>query len=565
MTRRTSVGTAAWTMLVWSAAFAQPYWVEFKDKGDATGFDPYAYFAPEAVQRHCLEYGAEFDSVDLPVCERYLEAVRAEGAQTGYASRWLNGVWVADGRVECLAALPCVARVYNLRDYARTRDAQICGANRKCARAPRKPKLFDDAQTTHRPAARSEPPANARPQNPRTPQKPRARHATGPILELARAQLARMQVEKLWQAGYNGAGVTIAVLDVGFWGVNKAPEFAHLFAERRIVATRDFVRDRDGVFGWSDHGTQTLSCIAGMTAETALGAAPAARFLLARTERVLYEPLVEELWWLEAAEWAERNGAHIINSSLGYGDDRYDYRHMDGQFSIVARAAVKAVSRGLLVVNAAGNEGANKWKYITTPADAPGVLSVGGTDPATDAQIAFSSMGPTADGRLKPELCAYAKVAARGRSRVGTAFGTSFSAPLVAGFAAAVKQMHPDWTVKQLFDALCRSGHLYPYFDYSHGYGVPQADKILRTPPDPPPTFSFLIDDGLIAVSIDRDALAPKKANLYWHVQGTDGRLRIYGARRVYDERTVRFPGLKLERGETLRVHFEGFTGEYAP
>ncbi len=511
-----------WACVSW--AWAQPFWVEFKDKGDVRGFEPYVFFAPEALARHCLEYGAEYDFTDLPVCENYLNAVRAEAGETGYASRWLNGVYVPGGEKECLAGLSCVARVYDLKNYL---GAGAVPAEKKKNKA--------------------------------------ARRADGPVVELARAQLSRMNVEKFWHAGYNGDGVVVAVFDVGFWGVNKAQEFAHLFRENRILDTWDFVRKTKNVYAWSDHGTQVLSCIAGVTGETALGAAPAAKFLLARTERVLYEPLAEELWWLEAAEWAEKNGAHVINSSLGYGDDRYDYRHMDGRFSIVARAAANAVSRGIVVVNAAGNEGAGKWKYITTPADVAGVLTVGGTDPATDAQISFSSMGPTADGRLKPEVCAYGKVAARGRSNVGIAFGTSFSSPLVAGFVAAVRQMHPDRTAKQIYESVCRAGHLYPYFDYSHGYGVPQADKILDDRTQVLPTFSFLIDDGLIAVSIDRDTHAPKKANLYWHIERSDGRLRNYGVRRVFDERTVRFPGMRLEAGETLRIHFEGFTGAYAP
>ena len=515
------------TIFLWalfSFVCAQPFWVEFKDKGAAVAFEPRSFFAPEAVARHCLEYGAEYNESDLPVCEAYLSDVRAVAGQIGYASRWLNGVYVPEGRRECLAELPCVARVYDLAAYA---GADAVPARKKVKNA--------------------------------------AKRAHGPVAELARAQLSRMNVEKFWNAGYNGDGVIVAVFDVGFWGVNKAKEFAPLFDDKRILDTWDFVRKTRNVYGWSDHGTQVLSCIAGTMGETPLGAAPAAKFLLARTERVLYEPLAEELWWLEAAEWAEKNGAHVINSSLGYGDDRYDYRHMDGSFSIVARAAANAVAKGMVVVNAAGNDGAGKWKYITTPADVAGVLTVGGTDPATDAQIPFSSMGPTADGRLKPEVCAYGKAAARGRSNVGVVFGTSFSSPLVAGFVAAVRQLHPDWTAKQVYQAVCQAGHLFPYFDYSHGYGVPQADKILEPTAEPLPTFSFLIDDGLIAVSIDRDALAPKHANLYWHVQRSDGRLRNYGVRRVNDERTVRFPGMRLEPGETLRVHFEGFTGAFSP
>lgn len=163
-----------------------------------------------------------------------------------------------------------------------------------------------------------------------------------------------------------------------------------------------------------------------------------AEFLLARTE-VNAEPFAEEEWWLAAAEWAGKNGAHIINSSLGYTYHRYFPEQMDRKTSLVARAANMAASKGIIVVNAMGNDGDNSWKAVGTPADADTVLSVGSVDPYKEYKINFSSFGPTVDGRMKPNVTnsGFAAVAVK-KDKLGNAHGTSFASPLISGFVACI-------------------------------------------------------------------------------------------------------------------------------
>ena len=154
------------------------------------------------------------------------------------------------------------------------------------------------------------------------------------------------------------------------------------------------------------HGTMVLSCIAGIKMGKD-GIGYRSRFLLARTE-INTEPAKEEVWWMQAVEWADKNGANVINSSLGYGKSRYYVEDMDGKQSLVSKAANMAAAKGMLVCNAMGNEGSDKaWRTLITPADADSVISVGGLNPATDKRIYFSSFGPTADGRLKPNVVAF--------------------------------------------------------------------------------------------------------------------------------------------------------------
>ncbi len=153
---------------------------------------------------------------------------------------------------------------------------------------------------------------------------------------------------------------------------------------------------------------------------------------------------------------------------------------MNGKKSLVARAANMAASKGMLVVNAAGNDGETKWKHLGTPADADSVLSVGGISPESDYHFSFSSYGPTADKRLKPNVCAYGAVMESGKKGLTTTYGTSFASPLVAGFAACAWQTNRRLNNMELFKEIEKSADLYPYFDYAHGYGVPQAGYFIN-------------------------------------------------------------------------------------
>jgi hypothetical protein len=284
-----------------------------------------------------------------------------------------------------------------------------------------------------------------------------------------------------------------------------------------------------------------LSCIAGIAEDTlTLGLATGSEFLLARTEIAAVEIHKEEVWWMMAVEWADKNGAHIINSSLGYGAELYHPFHMDGKSAFITRAANMAASKGILVVNSAGNEGLDrKWTYsIIAPADADSVLSVGGIMPISDLHVNFSSIGPTVDGRLKPNVVAFgwANVAV-GNSSIGLSAGTSFSAPLVTGFAACAWQTNRNLNNIQLKTEIEHSGDLYPYFDYDHGYGIPQASYFMdgKTSTDSN-LLSFVETDTTIQVlidqSLDKEYADKKKyrnqSYIYYHIQDEKGLLVKY-------------------------------------
>jgi len=276
------------------------------------------------------------------------------------------------------------------------------------------------------------------------------------------------------------------------------------------------------------------------------------RILLARTEWTTKEDKQEEYFWLAAAEWADKNGANIISSSLGYGNDWYTVKDMDGKKSVVAFAATVAAQKGILVVNSAGNEYEdNKWRTIITPSDADSVLCVGGTDPYTDRHISFSSIGPSADYRTKPNISAPGHVvAANPNGTISHTFGTSFSCPLVSGFAACAWQSNRSLTNMQLFAEIEKSGHLYPYFDYMHGHGIPQASYFTTTKKTILPNFhlidslkdnqtiTFQVTDSVLIKkylayynyqalidTVNTDSMVipeveePKLCNLYWNVK----------------------------------------------
>ncbi|MFN3952750.1 MAG: S8 family serine peptidase, partial [Thermaurantimonas sp.] len=291
--------------------------------------------------------------------------------------------------------------------------------------------------------------------------------------------------------GITGKGIRIAVFDGGFPEVNKHPAFEHIRSDGRIIATFDFTKDKEFSYRGSSHGLSTLSNIGGKYGSLLIGLAPEAEYLLAVTE-VNREIFKEEVWWVAAAEWADKNGAQIINSSLGYTEPRYAPSQMDGRYTMISRAANIAVSKGILVINAAGNEGMTpSWQIIGAPADADSVLSVGGVNPNSGLKINFSSFGPNASRKLKPNVAASGTtVAARPLGRFGKVDGTSFASPLVAGFAACVMQLRPGLKAMEYFDLIQKSAHLYPYFDYAHGFGIPQADYFFQARTEISKTFT---------------------------------------------------------------------------
>jgi len=467
------------------------YWVTLRDK-DGVLFSPASYFLAAAQARRARQHLPAFEASDMPVRADYLAAIGAGVDTITLVSRWFNAVAcrATAAQAAALRALPGVAGVAAWP----LATGGVAGRAGRVSRAAAGP----HCQTAL----------------------PSPAIISANDFLLARRQTAHLDGPALRAAGLEGRGMRIAVFDVGFAGVPDHPAFRELVAEHRIVATHDFLKNRDDVYRGGSHGTEVLGCLAGRLpagpgggAGAALGLAPAAEYLLARTEQLLRERYAEEEAWLAAAEWADRQGADIINSSLAYTEQRYFPEQMDGRRSLIARAANLAARKGILVVSAAGNDGDDDWVRIGTPADADSALAIGGLDPETGLHLEFSSVGPTADRRPKPNLSAFGIVlTTTPRGNYERLEGTSFAAPLVAGFAACLWQQHRQLTAMQLFRALEQAGELYPYFDYAHGYGRPRAAGFGApgAGPEPgpavAPTFDFVVHDSLVAVVIRPEA-----------------------------------------------------------
>src|SRR6185295_829648 len=324
-------------------------------------------------------------------------------------------------------------------------------------------------------------------------------------------QLEMLGIPEAHAMGYRGEGVLICVLDSGF-------ELGHeAFDQLTVRATRDFVfHDEDVSFapkqdvpGQSNHGTTVLSVIAGYAPGRIIGPAYRADYILAKTERIGSETRVEEDTWCEAIEWAEAMGADIAASSLSYVA-WYEPQNRDGRTALISRFANIAFERGLLIVNSMGNTGPLEMS-LNPPADAPGVISAGAVD--WNGRLAgFSSVGPTWDGRVKPDLVAMGSgvtlVTARTRDRYGHGSGTSYSSPLVAGCAALILSAHPDWGPEAVRDALVWSGDRAGHPDNRYGWGVPNVrDAIL---------YPFV--EGKVADATTREPVAG--AQVRWEPAG---------------------------------------------
>jgi serine protease AprX len=441
-------------------------WISFADKGERSAGDlaarlsaADAALSPRARARR-VRAGVWplVDYQDLPLHPPYLEALAGRGWKPYASSRWLNrvAVRVPARRLEEMAALPFVQRLSPVERMWRAREPEsgvVPGALPVPARVERA--AVDYGRTLD--------------------------------------QLTQIHVPSVHDAGYNGAGVLITVLDEGFNYFDKHEALRDLSVPPEFQ--RDFVRGlhtvQDTLSAGMEHGTWVLGCIAGRKPGAYVGAAYGADIALARTEIHFGENPVEMVYWGMGAEWADSLGADIISSSLGYttfdpgNGVNYSYADMDGHTTVVSRAAEIAASKGILVVNAVGNQGASAWHYLVAPSDVDGdsVIAVGAVNPAGDP-ISFSSYGPSADGRVKPDLAALGLsnplVAADGDPQGYTIqSGTSFATPLVAGLAACLMQAHPTWTPRDVARALRATASRSGSPDDRVGYGIPNGQAAL--------------------------------------------------------------------------------------
>ena len=289
-------------------------------------------------------------------------------------------------------------------------------------------------------------------------------------------QLEMLQGQRLHNIGLRGKGMTIAVLDGGFQNVNVIPAFMR----GNIIGTKDFVYPNSPFFYQeTDHGTKVLSAMAANIPNVLIGTAPEARYWLLRCEDQQTEQPVEEDYWAMAAEFADSAGVDIINSSLGYNDyddaaDYYHQRDLDGQTALISRTASMLAKKGIILVNSAGNSGMGPWKKISFPADANGILTVGAVNMGKK-NAPFSGVGPTQDGRVKPDVMALGSPASliSGRGSIIRDMGTSFSTPLVAGLVACLWQALPEKTALEIIELVRQTGSNAKDPDNIFGYGIP--------------------------------------------------------------------------------------------
>jgi serine protease AprX len=520
-------------------------WVYFADK-DLSTYDPYTFLDPKAIERRVLHQLPVMDATDAPLTKSYVLEVSSQVAEVRAESRWFNALccMASTEQVNKISTLPYVKRV----EYTPEMISHLAYANEDLG--------YFDTDSAQR--------------------------------DFMKAQVGRFGAHYFEENKIDGKGVRVAIFDAGFKSYKTNPAFEHIRKENRILKTWDFVKKKENVDGYNTHGTFVMSCVGGRIDEQNIGMATGAEFLLARTE-TWTEFYAEEENWLAAAEWADKNGADIINSSLGYTFHRYFRHDMDGKTSLVSKAANMAARKGILVVNSAGNEGSSDWKNIGTPADADSVLSIGGLQPKTGLHTSFSSFGPTWDKRLKPNVTAYGHVMGSGPGGIKKTQGTSFSGPLVAGFAACAKQLRPGFTNMQLFKEIEKSGDLYPYFDYAHGYGVPQAYYFFYGKYKYAKTFEWketrtqieiqLLDSGRAEKDIKyKDRFVQWPNYVFIHFENKKGYLDKYQVidpeldapyrlrELENDELEVISPlvisKMDYQKGTVLRVHYLGYTQE---
>ena len=435
------------------------WWVTFTDKGSRVYSlaEPSEYLSPRALERRA-RLGIAVDSLDLPVNPYYLDFLRIAGGTVWAVSRWLNGavIYAADsiGIAPTLRIQDFVAGVqyYGQASIARTEmEDPPMGI----------PSLVQPYDTLYGPA----------------------------YYGLGHYNIGTLNGTGLHRAGHGGEGLLIGVCDGGFPGVESMEVFDQLRQEGRLVATRDFVYGGDSVFDVHSHGTRVLSTMAADLPGLYVGTAPKASYALCRTEDIENESPIEELLWTAAVEYLDSLGVDVVNTSLGYryyDDPAWNYppEALDGQTAFMSRAADIAASRGILVVVASGNDGRDPSPNIGVPADSRQALTVGALDHFGDRSV-FSSFGPTADGRIKPDVMAPGEQVwvVNPDGTVQEVNGTSFAAPILAGMAACMMGRYPTLGPAAWADSLRAWGSRTEYPDDEQGYGTPDFGLALRGTP----------------------------------------------------------------------------------
>ncbi|MBQ8530313.1 MAG: S8 family serine peptidase [Parabacteroides sp.] len=420
--------------------------VYLKDKGNA-GYrveNPEVYLSKRAIERR-IKQAIEVTQEDFPISPAYINQLSKTGAKPIVQSRWFATVVM-----ESTDSL--VAKQLEQLDIVDSVKYVWKGKRENLERVEETGKLYPEKE----------------------PLPDKYGHA--------QKQIKMLNGMKLHKAGFQGEGMQVAVIDAGFKHVDRIAAFDSL----HLLGTYNFVTPGESVFLDDDHGTKVLSCLAANLPGIMVGTAPNASFLLLKSEDGASEYPIEEDYWTAAVEYADSVGVDVVTSSLGYFsfDDEslsYGYEALTGKHALISQAANRASEKGILVFCSAGNEGGNEWRKITVPADAIGAFTVGSIT-QEKKRSNFSSMGFTADRRVKPDAVALgtSSCVIGSRGDVRFASGTSFSTPILAGLGICLWQSLPGLTNREVMDLLRRSSHLYKRPNVELGYGIPNVYKAYK-------------------------------------------------------------------------------------
>ncbi len=419
---------------------------------------PQQFLSQRAIERRA-KYNIDIDSTDLPLTTQYVDSVvNTSNAVVHLTSKWMN---------YAVLLMPDTLSLYTISGYDFVTSTQVIAyyPSGLHSNTIKTPIITPPPQNhTYTPAAFDQ-----------------------TYYGKAWQQISQCKGEYLHQNGFMGENILIAVLDVGFIAVNSNSAFDSTNSNNRIIDTWNFVNDTAHVFDYGNHGSLVLSCMAANREGTYIGTAPSALYALYLTDDNNTEQFVETDNWLAAAERADSIGADIINASLGYNTfdnpiHNFTFDMLNGNTTLVARAANIAVEKGILVICSAGNEGNSSWKKILSPADATKALTVGAVDSLGNVGT-FSSRGPNATGLLKPNVSTRG-VGAAVVTQGGSVFninGTSFSAPILSGLAACLLQAYPNTPPLDLKKAIEKSATNYTFPNVNIGYGIPDFSKAFQT------------------------------------------------------------------------------------
>ncbi|MEO6682357.1 MAG: S8 family peptidase [Ginsengibacter sp.] len=435
-----------------TSAQSSRYVVQFTDKkGSLFSIDnPSKYLSQRSIDRRIKQH-IPLDETDLPLSQIYIDSIRLTGnVQIINQSKWLNQVCIETEDIDAITKInsyPFVKKMQAVKKMSIHEPfiREKFNQEFKKIAVPNKTQGLKDALNYGN----------------------------------AFGQIHLHEGEFLHNKGYRGEGMLLAVIDAGFYRYKTLPAFDSVNLNNQIIDTWDFVKNKASVNEEHPHGMHCFSIIASNIPGKLIGTSPKANFLLYRSEDVDTESPMEEQYWIVAMERADSIGADISTTSLGYNtfDNpafNYSYADLNGKTTMMAKAATMAARKGMIVLASAGNEGDKPWKFITTPADADSILSVGAVD-ASGIPGSFSSYGPAADGRIAPTVASVGvnTFVSNTGGGISNGNGTSFSSPNLAGLVACFWQAFPEFTNMEIIAAIKRSSSTFKNPNDRIGYGIP--------------------------------------------------------------------------------------------